>query len=56
MSARGRRVMVVRERLHDLVRDKIVVFPLLCARRYGRPGARVMRVLAASDHGPGEVR
>jgi putative resolvase len=59
LSAQGRRIVVADpgETTDDLVRDMIEVLTLMCARLYGRRGARnrAMRALTATKHGPGEA-
>jgi putative resolvase len=59
LSAQGRRIVVADpgERTDDLVRDMIEVLTSMCARLYGRRGARnrAMRALTATKHGPGEA-
>ena len=55
LSAQGRRVVVADpgETTDDLVRDMIEVLTSMCARLYGRRGARAMRaVTAAKTTGP----
>jgi putative resolvase len=57
LSAQGRRIVVADhgERIDDLVRDMIEVLTSMCARLYGRRGARnrAMRALTGTKHGPG---
>jgi putative resolvase len=59
LSAQGRRIVVADpgETTDDLVRDMIEVLTSMCARLYGRRGARnrAMRALTATKHGPGEA-
>ncbi|GAB4988618.1 hypothetical protein MAHJHV61_36020 [Mycobacterium avium subsp. hominissuis] len=59
MSAQGRRIVVADsgETTDDLVRDVIEVLTSMCARLYGRRGARnrAMRALTATKRGPGEA-
>ena len=45
------------ERTDDLVRDMMEVLTSMCARLYGRRGARnrAVRALTATKHGPGEA-
>jgi Predicted site-specific integrase-resolvase len=54
LSAQGRRVVVADagERTDDLVRDMIEVLTGMCARLYGRRGARnrAMRAITATKH------
>jgi putative resolvase len=58
LSTQGRRVVVADagEAADDLVRDMIEVLPSICARLYGRRGARnrAMRALAAAGREPGD--
>ena len=57
LSAQGRRIVVADpgERTDDLVRDMIEVLTSMCARLYGRRGARnrAMRALTAAKREPG---
>lgn len=57
LAAQGRRIVVADpgERTDDLVRDMIEVLTSMCARLYGRRGARnrAMRAVTATKHGPG---
>ncbi|GAB4973889.1 hypothetical protein MAHJHV57_25230 [Mycobacterium avium subsp. hominissuis] len=59
LSAQGRRIVVADsgETTDDLVRDVIEVLTSMCARLYGRRGARnrAMRALTATKRGPGEA-
>jgi putative resolvase len=59
LSAQGRRIVVTDpgERTDDLVRDMIEVLTRMCARLYGRRGARnrAMRALTAAKRDPGEA-
>jgi putative resolvase len=59
LSAQGRRIVVADddETANDLVRDIIEVLTSMCARLYGRRGARnrAMRALAAAKPQPGEA-
>jgi putative resolvase len=59
LSAQGRRIVVADpgETTDDLVRDMIEVLTSMCARLYGRRGARnrAMRALTAIKHGPREA-
>jgi putative resolvase len=59
LSGQGRRIVVAdpEERTDDLVRDMIDVLMSMCARLYGRRGARnrARRALTATKHGPGEA-
>ncbi len=59
LSAQGRRIVVADpgETTDDLVRDMIEVLTSMCARLYGRRGARnrAMRAVTATKHGPGEA-
>lgn len=59
LAAQGRRVVVADpgETTDDLVRDMIEVLTSMCARLYGRRGARnrAMRAVTAAKHGPGEA-
>ncbi len=59
LAAQGRRIVVADpgETTDDLVRDMIEVLTSMCARLYGRRGARnrAMRALAAAKRNPGEV-
>jgi len=58
-AAHGRRIVVAEpgETTGDLVRDMIEVLTLMCARLYGRRGARnrAMRGVTAARHEPGEA-
>lgn len=58
LSAHGRRIVVSDpgESTEDLVRDMIEVLTSMCARLYGRRGARnrAMRALTATKRQPGE--
>jgi len=58
LSAHGRRIVVSDpgESTDDLVRDMIEVLSWMCARLYGRRGARnrAMRALTATKRQPGE--
>jgi putative resolvase len=57
LAAQGRRIVVVEdgETADDLVRDMIEVLTSMCARLYGRRGARnrAMRALTATKQDPG---
>jgi putative resolvase len=57
LAAAGRRVLVADpgERAGDLVRDMIEVLTSMCARLYGRRGARnrAMRAITAAERGDG---
>jgi putative resolvase len=57
LSAQGRRIVVADpgETIDDLVRDMIEVLTSMCARLYGRRGARnrAMRALTAAKKDPG---
>ncbi|MDT5286284.1 MAG: putative resolvase [Mycobacterium sp.] len=57
LSAQGRRIMVADpgETTDDLVRDMIDVLTSMCARLYGRRGARnrAMRAITATKAEPG---
>jgi putative resolvase len=57
LTAQGRKIVVADpgETADDLVRDMIEVLTSMCARLYGRPGARnrAMRAVAAARHEPG---
>jgi putative resolvase len=57
LSAQGRRIVVAdpAETTDDLVRDMIEVLTSMCARLYGRRGARnrAMRAVTATKHEPG---
>ena len=57
LSAQGRRIVVAEpgETTDDLVRDMIEVLTSMCARLYGRRGARnrAMRALTAAKKDPG---
>jgi len=57
LSAQGRSIVVAdpAETTDDLVRDMIEVLTSMCARLYGRRGARnrAMRAVTATKHGPG---
>jgi putative resolvase len=59
LSAQGRRIVVADpgETTDDLVRDMIEVWTGMCARLYGRRGARnrAMRALTAAKREPGEA-
>ena len=59
LTAHGRRIVVADpgETTEDLVRDMIEVLTSMCARLYGRRGARnrAMRALTATKHDPGEA-
>ena len=59
LSAQARRIVVADpgETTDDLVRDMIEVLTSMCARLYGRRGARnrAMRALTATQHGPGQA-
>jgi len=59
LAADGRRIVVVDdgETTDDLVRDMIEVLTSMCARLYGRRGARnrAMRALTAAKREPGQV-
>lgn len=59
LAATGRRIVVVdtSETTDDLVRDMVEVLTLMCARLYGRRGARnrAMRAVTATKHDPGEA-
>lgn len=59
LAAQGRRIVVADpgETTDDLVRDMIEVLTSMCARLYGRRGARnrAMRAVTATKHGPGEA-
>jgi putative resolvase len=59
LTAQGRRIVVADpgETTDDLVRDMIEVLTLMCARLYGRRGARhrAMRALTAAKREPGSV-
>lgn len=59
LAAQGRRIVVAEpgETTDDLVRDMIDVLTSMCARLYGRRGARnrAMRAVRAAKHGPGEA-
>lgn len=59
LGAQGRRIVVADpgETTDDLVRDMIEVLTSMCARLYGRRGARnrAMRAVTAIKHGPGEA-
>lgn len=59
LAAQGRRIVVADpgETTDDLVRDMIEVLTLMCARLYGRRGARnrAMRALTAAKREPGAV-
>lgn len=58
LSATGRRIVVVdtSETTDDLVRDMVEVLTSMCARLYGRRGARnrAMRAVTATKHEPGK--
>lgn len=57
LAGHGRRIVVVDagETADDLVRDMIEVLTSMCARLYGRRGARnrAMRAVTAAKHDPG---
>ena len=57
LSAQGRRIVVADpgETTDDLVPDMIEVLTSMCARLYGRRGARnrAMRAVRATQRGPG---
>jgi putative resolvase len=57
LAAQGRKIVVADpgETADDLVRDMIEVLTSMCARLYGRRGARnrAMRAVTAAKHGPG---
>ncbi|MFL6055655.1 MAG: IS607 family transposase [Actinoallomurus sp.] len=59
LGAHGRRIVVADagETTDDLVRDMIEVLTSMCARLYGRRGARnrAMRAVTATKQKPGEV-
>ncbi len=59
LSAQGRQIVVADpgETTDDLVRDMIEVLTGMCARLYGRRGARnrAMRALTAAKRDPGEA-
>jgi len=59
LSAQSRRIVVADpgESTDDLVRDMIEVLTSMCARLYGRRGARnrAMRALTAAKRDPGEA-
>lgn len=59
LAATGRRIVVVDslETTDDLVRDMVEVLTSMCARLYGRGGARnrAMRAVTATKHDPGEA-
>jgi putative resolvase len=59
LGAHGRRIVVADpgETADDLVRDMIEVLTSMCARLYGRRGARnrAMRAVTATRHEPGEA-
>ena len=59
LAAQGRRIVVVDagETTEDLVREMIEVLTSVCARLYGRRGARnrAMRAVTAAKHDPGEA-
>jgi putative resolvase len=59
LAAQGRRIVVADpgETTDDLVRDMIEVLTSMCARLYGRRGARnrAMRALTAAKRNPGEA-
>ena len=59
LGAQGRRIVVADpgESTDDLVRDMIEVLTSMCARRYGRRGARnrAMRALRAAERDPGQA-
>jgi putative resolvase len=60
LSAQGRRIVVADpgETTDDLVRDMIEVLTSMCARLYGRRGARnrAMRAVTATKQEPGAAR
>jgi putative resolvase len=60
LSAQGRRIVVADpgETTDDLVRDMIEVLTGMCARLYGRRGARnrAMRAVTATKREPGAAR
>jgi putative resolvase len=57
LSAQGRRIVIAHpgETSDDLVRDMVEVLTSMCARLYGRRGARnrAMRALTAARQEPG---
>jgi putative resolvase len=57
LAAQGPRIVVADpgESIDDLVRDMIGVLTSMCARLYGRRGARIraMRAMTATTHEPG---
>ncbi len=59
LGAQGRRIVVTEpgETVDDLVRDLIEVLTSMCARLYGRRGARnpAMRALTAAKREPGQA-
>jgi putative resolvase len=59
LAATGRRIVVVdaSETADDLVRDMVEVLTWMCARLYGRRGARnrAMGAVTATKHDPGEA-
>jgi putative resolvase len=59
LNAQGRRIVVADpgEATDDLVRDMIEVLTSMCARLYGRRGARnrAMRALTAATRDPGQA-
>jgi putative resolvase len=59
LAAQGRRIVVADpgETTDDLVRDMIEVLTSMCARLYGRRGARnrAMRAITATKGDPGEA-
>jgi putative resolvase len=59
LAATGRRIVVVdtSETTDDLVRDMVEVLTSMCARLYGRRGARnrAMRAITATKHDSGEA-
>ncbi|EUA19361.1 putative resolvase [Mycobacterium xenopi 3993] len=59
LSAQGRRIVVIDpgETTDDLVRDMIEVLTSMCARLYGRRGARnrAMRAVTAAKREPGRL-
>jgi putative resolvase len=59
LAAHGRKIVVTDpgETADDLVRDMIEVLTSMCARLYGRRGARnrAMRAVTAAGHEPGEA-
>ncbi|MEO6090430.1 MAG: IS607 family transposase [Umezawaea sp.] len=59
LAATGRRIVVIdtSETIDDLVRDMVEVLTSMCARLYGRRGARnrAMRAVTATKREPGEA-